>query len=108
MVNERKCINCDVPMKKTYVNYKGIKFEARECPNCKEKIFTEDLAMKAIAQLESKRLKENYMKHPIKIGHSWGLTFPKEIAKVFNLDNSKTKIKLEPKVEESKIEMVIG
>ena len=41
-------MNCDVPMKKTYVVYKGIKFEARQCHKCKEKIFKEDLAMKAI------------------------------------------------------------
>lgn len=49
----RKCINCNVLMKKTFVKYKGINFEARQCPKCKEKIFTEDLTMKAISKLES-------------------------------------------------------
>ena len=37
-MNERKCMKCQIPMKKTFIEYKGIKFEARECPNCNEKI----------------------------------------------------------------------
>ena len=106
-MNERKCINCGVPMKKTYVERKGIKFEARQCPKCKEKIFTEDLAMKAISQLESKRLEKEYIKHPMKMGHSWGMTFPKDMAEVFNLDNAKTKFSLHPKLSENKIEIVL-
>ena len=105
-MNERKCINCNVPMKKTFVKYKGMKFEARQCPKCKEKIFSEDLAMKAISQLESKRLEEKYIKHPMRIGHSWGMTFPKDVAEVFNLDNSKTKLSLQPKLAENKIEIL--
>ncbi len=104
---ERRCINCDVSMKKTYVKYKGLKFEARQCPKCKEKIFTEDLTMKAISKLESKRLEKEYVKHPMKIGHSWGMTFPKEMAEVFNLDTSKTKFRLHPKLAEGKIEIVL-
>jgi len=104
---ERKCINCRIPMKKTYVNYKGIRFEARQCPKCKEKIFTEDLTMKAISKLESKRLEQEYIKRPMKIGHSWGMTFPKDMAEVFNLDNPNTKLRLHPKVAEGKIEIVL-
>ena len=104
---ERKCINCNVPMKKTFIEYKGIKFEARQCPKCKEKIFTEDLTMKAISKLESKRLAQQYIKHPMKIGHSWGITFPKELAEVFSLDNAKTKLILNPKLEDNKIEIVL-
>ena len=106
-MNERKCINCDVPMKKTFVEYRGMKLEARQCPKCKEKIFSEELAMKAISQLEAKRLEHEYVKHPIKIGHSWGMTFPKELAEVFNLNNSKTKLSLQPKLAEGKIEIVL-
>lgn len=106
-MNERKCINCDVKMKKTFVKYKGIQFEARQCPKCKEKIFTEDLTMKAISALESKRLEKEYIKHPMKIGHSWGMTFPKAVAEVFNLNNSKTKISLNPKLAEGKIEILM-
>ena len=103
----KKCINCGNPMKKTFVIYKGLKLEARQCPKCKEKIFTEDLAIKAISDLESKRLEKEYIKHPMKIGHSWGMTFPKEVAKVFDLNNISTTLKLYPKVKENKIEIVL-
>ena len=106
-MTERKCINCGIEMKKTFVTYKGIKFEARQCPKCKERIFTEDLTMKALSQLESKRLEKEYIKYPIKIGHSWGVTFPKEMADVFNLNTNKTKLKLHPKLDENKIEIVL-
>lgn len=104
---ERKCINCEIPMKKTFVGYKKMKFEARQCPKCKEKIFTEEMAMKAISKLESERLKKEYTKHPMKIGHSWGMTFPKDMAEVFNLNNSDTKISVHPKLAENKIELVL-
>ena len=106
-MDKRKCINCGVPMKKTFIEHKGLKFEARQCPKCKEKIFTEKLTMKAISQLESKRLEGEYVKHPMKIGHSWGMTFPKEMAEVFNLNNPKTKFGLHPKLAENKIEIVL-
>jgi len=106
-MNERKCINCSVKMKKTFVKYKGIRFEARQCPKCKEKIFTEDLTMKAISALESKRLEKEYVKHPMKIGHSWGMTFPKAVVEVFNLNNSKKKISLHPKLADGKIEILL-
>jgi hypothetical protein len=105
MTNKRLCIECTIPMKKTFVKYKGLKLEALECPKCRDKIFTEDLTMKAISALEAKRLEEEYIKHPIKIGHSWGITFPKEVAKVFNLDNSKAILRLHPKVEKGMIEL---
>src|SRR3990167_2451309 len=106
-MNERKCMKCQIPMKKTFIDYKGIKFEARECPNCNERIFTEDLTMKAISKLESKRLEKEYIKYPMKIGHSWGLTFPKDLAEIFNLNNKKTKLRLNPKLSENKIEIIL-
>ncbi len=92
------CINCSAPMSKAYVNYKGLKLEARQCTKCGKKIFTEDLTMKAVARLEAKKLESEYIKKPIKVGHSWGMTFPKEVADVFNLKNSATKIKIYPNV----------
>ena len=105
MANKRLCINCNTPMKKTYVEYKGIKFEARQCPECKEKIFTEDLTMEAIAKLEAMKLEKEYIKTPIRIGHSWGMTFKKDIAEAFNL-NSKTKMRVHPFLEKGKIEII--
>lgn len=106
--NKRLCAGCDFPMKKTTVNYKGIKFEARQCPKCKEKIFTEDLAMKAIAKLEAKRLEREYIKHPIRIGHSWGITFPKELTEVFGLGSPKTTLKMLPDVETGTIKISLN
>ncbi len=106
-MNNRLCIDCHVPMKKALVNYKEIQLEARECPKCKEKIFTEDLAMKAISQLEEKQLDKEYIKHPIRIGHSWGITFPKALTKVFDLENPKKNIRLHPNIREGKVEMEI-
>ncbi|MBW2975554.1 hypothetical protein KY366_07575 [Candidatus Woesearchaeota archaeon] len=103
----RKCINCGILMKKTFVEHRGMRFEARQCPKCKEKIFTEDLTMKAISKLESKRLQREYVKHPMKIGHSWGMTFPKDMAEVFNLSNPKIRLSLHPKLSENKIEIIL-
>ncbi len=103
--NQRLCIDCNIPMRKTTVKYKGLEFEARECPKCKEKIFTEDLTMKAIVKLEASRLENQYIKRPIKIGHSWGITFPKEITEVFGLNKSRTLLKMHPDVEKGKIEI---
>jgi hypothetical protein len=105
--NKRLCVDCNIPMKKTFVKYKGLGLEARQCPKCKEKIFTEDLTMKAISKLEAKRLEHEYLKRPIKIGHSWGITFPKEITEVFELGNPKTTLKLHPNLEKGKIEIKI-
>lgn len=104
--NKRLCIDCNLPMKKTWVKYKGIQFEARECPKCHEKIFTEDLTLQALSRLEAKRLKEEYTKRPIKIGHSIGITFPKEITDVFDLEHTKT-VKIHADVEKGKIEICI-
>lgn len=87
------------------MDYKSLKLEARECPKCKEKIFTEDLAMEAISKLENQRLEQEYIKHPIKIGQSWGITFPKEVVKVFGLDQSKTALWLHPNVGKGTIEL---
>ena len=106
--NERLCMKCTIPMKKTFITYKGIKFEARECPKCKEKIFTEDLTLKAITKLEARKVESEYNKHPIKIGNSWGITFPKEVAEVFGLNNSKVNIRVHPLVEKGKIEISLG
>jgi hypothetical protein len=101
----KKCMQCNVPMKKTTVLYKGLSFEAQQCPKCKEKIFTEDLAMQAITKMEAKKLKEEYIKKSIKIGNSIGMTFPKELIEVFGLD--KSTLRIHPKVKEGKIEISV-
>jgi len=105
--NKELCINCSMPMKKAYIDYKGLKLEARQCTKCKEKIFTEDLTMKAISQLEAKRLESEYIKKPIKVGNSWGITFPKEVADVFNLKSNTTKLKIHPDIMKGIIEITV-
>ena|GEM_PF-1290023 len=100
-----KCVNCNVGMKKVLVKYKGMKFEARQCPKCKEKIFTEEQAMKAISKLEAERLKKEYVKKPIQIGHSIGMTFPKEVTEAFDL--KRKKLIIHPNIEKMKIEISV-
>lgn len=104
---EKKCIECNVALKKTFVKYKGTEFEALQCPKCKEKIFTEDMTMRAISKLEEKRLKSEYIKRPIKIGHSIGITFPKEIVEVFGLE-SMAKLKIYPDIKKSIISISVN
>lgn len=106
--NQRLCFSCNVPMKKAFVKYKSLELEARECPNCKERIFTEDLALKVAVQLESQRLESEYVKHPIKIGNSWGITFPREVVEVFGLNRPRKKVRVHPLVGKGKIEIEVG
>ncbi len=105
MVDE-KCIHCAMPLVKATVDYNGLKLEARKCPKCGEKIFTEDLTMKAIAKLESNRLEAMYKKHPIKIGSSLGITLPKDIVEVFNI-SADTELKIYPQVEKRMLEISV-
>ncbi len=105
--NERLCIDCTIPMKKKFVVYKGVKLEARECPKCQERIFTEDLAMKAISTLEAKRMAVEYSKHPIKVGNSWGMTFPKEVVEVFGIGDATKTLKIHPLAQKGKIEISV-
>jgi len=51
---------------------------------------------------------KEYIKNPIKIGHSWSMTFPKEVAEVFGLENSRTKLKIHPNTEKGRIEISIN
>ncbi len=101
----KKCVICGKALGKATVKYKGLIFNAYECKKCKDKIFTEKQANEVVYKLESRRLDEEYQKKPIKIGNSWGLTFPKEVAEVFNID-SKMRFKLLPKLKKGKIEIV--
>ena len=102
--NKRLCIDCRIAMKKAYDNYKGLKFEILQCPKCKQGIFTQDLARKAMIKLEAQQLKKEYKKKPIKIGNSLGFTIPKRIVEIFGI-KSKTIIKIHPNVEKNKIEI---
>ncbi len=101
------CIDCDIPMKKAHISYNELKLEARQCPKCNRNIFTEELTMDALHKMEKKRLQNEYLKNPIKIGHSWGITFPKEVAEVFGLNNSKAQMRIHPDIKKKRIEILI-
>ncbi|MFH1072846.1 MAG: hypothetical protein V1743_05445 [Nanoarchaeota archaeon] len=98
-----KCIECDVVMVPATSRYRGLDFEAWQCPKCKEKIFTEEQSRIVVKKLEQQRLEKEYIKQPMRIGRSWGMTFPKTIVDVFHLNDKKTKMKLLPDVREGRI-----
>ncbi len=97
------CIDCNVEMKKSTVNYRGMPMDALQCPKCKARIYTEEQAHKAILKLEAQRLKEEYTKKAIKIGHSWGIIFPREIANLFAFNNPRARLKICPDLERGKV-----
>jgi len=99
------CFYCDVEMKKVATKYRGMEFEAFQCPKCKKRVFTEEQTYHVAAKFQARRLKKEYLKKAIKIGASWGLTFPKEIVDVFELKSKKLRIL--PNVEKNKIELAI-
>jgi len=102
-----KCHECGKPMKLIVKNLKGIVCEAYRCPKCKISIFTEDQALAFGRQYQQKLLKEKYVRHPIKIGHSYGMIFPKEIVKAFNLDSKETKFDINTNISKGKIEITV-
>lgn len=102
------CITCNVPLQPCIVKYKTERYDAMQCPKCKQKVFTEDLAINALKKLESLRMKKEYEKAPFHIGNSMGMTFPKDITKSFNLDNPKTRLKIIPHLDKNTIEIEIS
>jgi len=87
--------------------YEGIVSEAYRCPKCKTTIFTEDQALAFGKQYQQKLLKEKYAKHPIKIGHSYGMIFPRDLVRVFNLDSKDTKLNIRADRAKNKIEITV-
>ena len=103
MANEF-CMDCGIEMKKTYVSFNDIRVEAQRCGNCGKRIFPEHLALKALKKLEAQKLEPFYHRKPIKIGSSWAITLPKEIAKLLKVDK-KTKFKIRPKIHKNMLEV---
>ena len=91
-------------MKKSYTTYRGMRFEIMECPKCHEKVFTEEQAFMVAAKFEAKRLEDEYKKNLIKIGHSFGITFPKAVVEVFGL-KAKKSVKMIPHLDKGVIEI---
>lgn len=103
----RVCINCEVPLKKAISYYKGMEFDAYQCPKCKVKIFTEEQATDVARKMKAARLKREYERKPIHIGRSIGMTFPKEITYAFDLDRPETRLKVSHNMKENKIEIEV-
>jgi hypothetical protein len=100
-----KCV-CGSEMKKKQIMFNGIEADAYECPKCKKRVFTEEMALSAVNALESRRLKQEYRKRPIKIGHSWGVVFPKDVAEFFSFDSRDAKIVIMPNIKEKRVEII--
>lgn len=104
---EKMCV-CGGELHKSFVKYKGLKLEAEQCDKCHTKVFSEKLATKAIEQIEEMELKEKYVKHPVKIGNSWGIIFPNKVSEKFQLNQKKTELVIHPILSKKIIELQIG
>jgi len=104
---KEKCVFCGVKLEPASIALRGIKLDGLKCPKCGDKVFNEEQVGLALAALEQKRLKENYTKRPVKIGNSYGMIFPRDIVKVFNLDSDKISLHLKSDKAKNKIEITV-
>lgn len=101
------CVNCDAKLHLTRLKIAGMEFDGLKCPKCGEKVFNEKQMDAVVAALEQKRLKGEYKKRPVKIGHSYGLIFPKDIVQVFNLDVKGTSLGIKANKLKKTIEITV-
>ena len=86
MKNQHYCIECKTPLTKAVSIYKGIRLDSLQCPRCKRKVFDEERAMKAARRIDAAKLKKEYKKDIIKIGHSLAITIPKDLTDFFEME----------------------
>ena len=101
------CVNCDAKLQPATLTLRGLKLEGLKCPKCGEKVFNEKQMDVALAALEQKRLKKEYKKTPIKIGNSYGVIFPRDLVRVFNLDSGKPTLDFKMDISKNKIEITV-
>ena len=101
------CVKCDAKLQPAKLKIGGLEFEGLKCTKCGEKVFNEKQFHEAIMVLDQKRLKDEYKKHPIKIGHSTGIIFPKDIVQVFNLNAKGTELGIKADKSKNKIEITV-
>jgi len=101
------CVKCDAKLHLTKLKISGLEFEGLKCIKCGEKVFNEKQFHAALIALDQKRLKDEYKKQPIKIGHSYGIIFPKDIVQVFNLDVKGTELGIKADKSKKKIEITV-
>ena len=102
-----KCHKCGKPMKVVLTKHEGTESEAYRCTPCKITIYTEEQALMLGRKLQQKFMKEKYTKKPVKIGNSYGVIFPRDLVKVFNLDSAKTTLDFKMDKSKSKIEITV-
>lgn len=98
------CIDCGIEMSKSYAKFNEMRVEALKCGKCGKRVFPENLAMKALAKLEQKNLEPFYFRNVLKIGSSWAITLPKDIADSMGI-SKKTKFKIRPNLKKNLIEI---
>ncbi|MBW2990322.1 hypothetical protein KY348_01310 [Candidatus Woesearchaeota archaeon] len=101
------CVFCDTELKPTMLSIDGLKLEGLKCPKCGDKVFDEKQFHTMVVALDQRRLKEEYKKQPVRIGHSTGVIFPKDIVKVFNLDAKGTELGIRAYKAKNKIEITV-
>ena len=101
------CFECRTPMKKALTKIAGVDIEAYKCPKCKEIILTEKQAEAGALKIDAKRMKKEYSKRPIRIGHSYGCTFPKDIVEVFGIDKKNVMLKFHTDIGKKTIEIQV-
>jgi hypothetical protein len=102
-----KCHKCGAEMKLVTERFEGVVCESYRCPKCRTAIFTEEQAHAFGRIYQQKIIKEKYTKRPVKIGHSYGVIFPKGIVKVFNLDSEKVELSIKADQAKNKIEITV-
>jgi len=90
------------------ISHRGIEADAYSRLKCKMNVFTQEQALTFGRKLQQKLLKDKYVKKPIKIGHSYGMIFPRDIVKVFNLDSPKTTMDVKMDSSKNKIEITVA
>jgi hypothetical protein len=103
----KKCYKCGTQMNLINEKFEGILCESYRCPKCRTGIFTEEQARAFGSVYQQKLLKEKYVKKPVKIGHSYGMIFPREIVKAFNLDSKEAKFDINTDFSKGKIEITV-
>jgi hypothetical protein len=98
------CIDCGIEMSKSYAKFNEMRVEALKCGKCGKRVFPEHLAMKALAKLEQKNLEPFYFRNVLKIGSSWAITLPKDVADSMGI-TKKTKFKIRPNLKKNLIEI---
>jgi hypothetical protein len=97
------CYKCEKPMHLIKTKYKDFPCEAWRCTACKETMYTDEEVGKIARHFDQECLKNDYSKTAMKIGSSYGITFPKAVVDVFRLSDKRTKMKIIPEVEKNKI-----